>query len=77
MQATDHSLDLLGLKCPLPALKTAKYLKGVAPGGILRVLCSDPMSVIDIPNLVRETGDALVDQRQEEATFVFVIRKGG
>ena len=77
MQATDHSLDLYGLKCPLPALKTAKYLKSVTPGSIVRVTCSDPMSVIDIPNLIRETGDALVDQRQEDATYIFVIRKGG
>ena len=75
MQATDHSLDLLGLKCPLPALKTAKFLKGVAPGGTVRVLCSDPMAVIDIPNLIRETGDTLLDQQQDGATVVFVIRK--
>lgn len=93
MQATDHALDLLGLKCPLPALKTAKFLKGIAAGETVRVLCSDPMAAIDIPNLIRETGDVLLDQRQETqqetqretrqetqqeaTTLVFVIRKGG
>lgn len=77
MQATDHSLDLLGLKCPLPALKTAKFLKSVAAGDTLRVICSDPMTVIDIPNLLRETGDTLIDQQQEGATLIFVIRKAG
>ena len=54
---TTTKLDLTGLKCPLPALKTRKALKSVAPGDFLEVHCTDPLSVIDIPNLIRETGD--------------------
>jgi hypothetical protein len=27
-------LDLSGLKCPLPALKTRKALKSLTPGGV-------------------------------------------
>ena len=50
-------LDLTGLKCPLPALKTRKALKSLAPGDRIEVHCTDPMAVIDIPNLIRETGD--------------------
>lgn len=77
MSASDHSLDLIGLKCPLPALKTAKYLKGLPPGATVEVTCSDPLAVIDIPNLLNTTGDALLDQRQEAERLVFLIRKGG
>ena len=54
---TTTKLDLAGLKCPLPALKTRKALKSLAAGDRLEVLCTDPLSVIDIPNLIRETGD--------------------
>jgi len=54
---TRTKLDLTGLKCPLPALKTRKALKGLKAGDVLEVLCTDPLSVIDIPNLIRETGD--------------------
>lgn len=68
-------LDLSGLKCPLPALRIRKALKGLAPGRILSVICTDPMAVIDIPNLVRETGDMLADQRTEAGTTRFEIRK--
>ena len=50
-------LDLTGLKCPLPALKTRKALKSVKPGDRLEVHCTDPLSVIDIPHLIAETGD--------------------
>jgi tRNA 2-thiouridine synthesizing protein A len=70
-------LDLKGLKCPLPALKARKALKSVAVGGTLQVLCTDPMAAIDIPNLIRETGDELVSQAANDGVMVFVIRKAG
>jgi tRNA 2-thiouridine synthesizing protein A len=69
-------LDLKGLKCPLPALKARKALKSVNPGDELHVLCTDPMAAIDIPNLIRETGDALVSQANADGVLTFVIRKG-
>ncbi len=74
---TSTVLDLKGLKCPLPALKARKALKGLAPGASLEVLCTDPMAAIDIPNLIRETGDALVSQAADAGVLSFLIRKGG
>jgi tRNA 2-thiouridine synthesizing protein A len=68
-------LDLKGLKCPLPALKTRKALKALGPGTRLSVHCTDPMSAIDIPNLIRETGDELLGQSQNGEVLVFDIRK--
>jgi tRNA 2-thiouridine synthesizing protein A len=70
-------LDLSGLKCPLPVLRTRKALRAMQPGDQLRVLCTDPLAGIDVPNLIRETGDILEDQQQENATISFVIRKAG
>jgi len=67
-------LDLAGLKCPLPALKTRKVLAALPAGARLEVRCTDPMSVIDIPHLVRETGDA-VEVKQEGEVIVFLIEK--
>ncbi len=52
-------LDLSGLKCPLPVLRTRKALRALPAGGTLRVTCTDPMAMIDIPNLVREEGARL------------------
>lgn len=68
-------LDLTGLKCPLPALKTRKALKGLAPGDRLEVHCTDPMAVIDIPNLIRETGDRIELRERDEKRIVFLIEK--
>jgi tRNA 2-thiouridine synthesizing protein A len=71
----EKTLDLRGLKCPLPVLHTRKALAGLAPGHVLLVECTDPLAGIDIPNLVRETGDALEDMRREGKLLAFRIRK--
>ncbi|MBD2745166.1 sulfurtransferase TusA family protein [Microvirga sp. BT688] len=68
-------LDLSGLKCPLPVLRTRKVLRALQPGDLLRVVCTDPLAGIDVPNLIRETGDILEDQQQENSTISFLIRK--
>jgi tRNA 2-thiouridine synthesizing protein A len=68
-------LNLRGLKCPLPALKARKALTKLTAGDTLVLECTDPLSTIDIPNLVRETGDVLEDSALEAALFVFRIRK--
>jgi tRNA 2-thiouridine synthesizing protein A len=68
-------LDLSGLKCPLPALKTRKALKALQPGDRLEVRCTDPLSVIDIPNLIRETGDKVEITERAEREIVFLIEK--
>jgi tRNA 2-thiouridine synthesizing protein A len=71
----DTVLNLRGLKCPLPALKARKALTKLSAGDMLVLECTDPLSTIDIPNLVRETGDVLEDSTKDSALFVFRIRK--
>ncbi|MGJ3262206.1 MAG: sulfurtransferase TusA family protein [Salinarimonas sp.] len=79
---SEIDLDLPRLQCPPPALKTRKALSRAAPGTLLVVACTDPMAVIDIPHLVNETGDALVDRETRPVdggaeVLVFRIRKAG
>jgi tRNA 2-thiouridine synthesizing protein A len=71
----ETTFDLRGLKCPLPVLRTRKALAGMRPGDILLVACTDPLAGIDIPNLLRETGDILEDTRNEARVMTFRIRK--
>jgi tRNA 2-thiouridine synthesizing protein A len=72
---TTTKLDLTGLKCPLPALKTRKALKSVTAGDLLEVHCTDPLSVIDIPALIQETGDKVEITERSDARIVFLIEK--
>ncbi|MEW6768350.1 MAG: sulfurtransferase TusA family protein [Pseudomonadota bacterium] len=72
---TTTKLDLKGLKCPLPVLKTRKALNALSAGDRLEVHCTDPLSVIDIPNLIRETGDRVEIAARDEKSVVFLIEK--
>ena len=71
----EKTFDLRGLKCPLPVLRTRKALAGMAPGDVLIVTCTDPLAGIDIPALLRETGNALEEIRTEAPVMIFRIRK--
>ena len=70
-------LNLRGLKCPLPALKARKALTKLAAGDTLVLECTDPLSTIDIPNLVRETGDVLEANAQESTSKAMRGGAGG
>ena len=56
-------------------MKTRKALKALKPGDFLEVRCTDPLSVIDIPNLIRETGDKVEITERAEQQIVFLIEK--
>jgi tRNA 2-thiouridine synthesizing protein A len=71
----EKTLNLRGLKCPLPALRTRKALGALAPGEILVVECTDPLAGIDIPNLLNQTGDKLEDTVKDKRLLTFRIRK--
>jgi len=71
----ESKVNMRGLKCPLPALKTRKLLSKLAAGDVLIVECSDPLTAIDIPNLIRETGDAIEDSGKQGRVLTFKIRK--
>ena len=68
-------LDLRGLKCPLPALKTRKALTRLSTGQRLCVEATDPLSVIDIPHVCQETGDRLIAQAETDGVHCFTIEK--
>ena len=71
----DKTLNLRGLKCPLPALRARKALTGMAAGDLLTIECTAPLTAIDIPNLLRQTGDRLEDKSEADGVLSFQIRK--
>jgi len=71
----EKTLNLRGLKCPLPALRAKKALSGLAAGDLLTIECTDPLTAIDIPNLLRQTGDVLEDKAEARGVLTYRIRK--
>jgi tRNA 2-thiouridine synthesizing protein A len=70
-----QTLDLKGLSCPLPIVKTAKAMKGLHSGDTVEVFATDPGSVPDFNAWSKATGNPLVEQNETGGVFRFVIRK--
>ena len=68
-------LDLCGQNCPLPLLKTKKYLANIQHGDLVEVLTTDPSSITDIANFCAKTGNILVSQTTQNEVTTTVIRK--
>ncbi|MFS8038284.1 sulfurtransferase TusA family protein [Xanthobacter sp. AM11] len=75
--AVGLELDLRGLKCPLPALRTRKALAAAPPGTRLVVRCTDPLAVIDIPHAAYGAGATVEAQETRQGVLTFVLRTGG
>jgi tRNA 2-thiouridine synthesizing protein A len=71
----DQQVDARGLACPMPIVKTATAIRGLASGAILEVLATDPGSVKDFAAWTRSTGNELLESSQEESVYRFLIRK--
>ncbi|HEY7997939.1 MAG TPA: sulfurtransferase TusA family protein [Pseudolabrys sp.] len=72
---TKKTMNLRGLKCPLPALRVRKMLSGLKTDDVIVAECTDPLTAIDIPNLLRQTGDVLEGKTEAEDVLTFRIRK--
>jgi tRNA 2-thiouridine synthesizing protein A len=69
------SLDLKGLSCPLPIIKTAKAMKELAPGELLEAFATDPGSVPDFKAWSKSTGNPLVESSERGGVFHFILQK--
>jgi tRNA 2-thiouridine synthesizing protein A len=70
----DKELDVRGLNCPMPILKTKKTLGDLAAGQVLRVVATDPGSVRDFQAFAKQTGHALLEQTTQGDEFVHLMR---
>ena len=74
-EATD-TLDTSGLLCPLPVYKAAMVLGKLQDGQVLKLICTDPGSLEDIPAMARQRGDTLLASDNQGGTQTFWISKG-
>lgn len=75
MQKVDKELDARGLNCPLPILRTKQSLAGMISGQILRIIATDPGSVIDFQVFAEQTGNELLLLSEMEKEFIFLLKK--
>ena len=71
-----HTLDAVGLLCPLPVLKARKRLQALASGQTLTMLADDPAAIVDVPHFCTEAGHVLESSVLDGPVQTYVIRKG-
>ena len=71
---TIHELDVKGLACPLPVLKTKKRIKNLASGDLLIVVATDPSSTIDFRAFCDVTSHTLEEFLEKDGVYKFHIR---
>lgn len=71
----DQELDVRGLNCPLPILKTKKALNTMQRGQTLYVRATDPGSVLDFKAFAAQTGNQLLESSEADGVFSFLLKK--
>ena len=65
-------LDLTGLVCPMPVLKTQAFLKK-RDVDQLKLICTDPQTESDIPIFCQAKGIKLIKWFKENEKYIFII----
>jgi tRNA 2-thiouridine synthesizing protein A len=71
----DKELDVRGLNCPLPILRTKKSLVDMNTGQVLKIMATDPGAVIDFQVFSDQTGNDLISLSELGGEFTFYMRK--
>lgn len=77
MAEADAVLDLRGLACPMPVLRTKRALAALPAGAEIVVEATDPMASLDIPHFCNENGHRLLSRETDGRVVRFRIARGG
>jgi tRNA 2-thiouridine synthesizing protein A len=67
-------LDVRGLLCPLPVIRTQDRIKALPDGALLDVVATDPGAMHDIPAFCRVHGHELVSAEARDREFWIRVR---
>jgi tRNA 2-thiouridine synthesizing protein A len=70
----DRVIDAQFQKSPLPVLRAARMLRGMAAGEKLRVLATDPAAVADFRDFCKQTGHALIAAGESRGVYSFSVK---
>jgi len=74
-QTATVELDLSGLTCPMPLLKTKQALNRLQSGAIVKVVATDPGSQRDFQVFAEQSGNRLLSAEKHDECFVYVLMK--
>lgn len=72
----NKELDVRGMNCPVPILRSKKAIGELASGQVLKVVATDPGSVKDMQAFANQTGNELLDSDENSGVYTYFLRKG-
>ena len=73
----DTTLDVQGLQCPMPILKTKKAVAALPKGATIEVLATDPGAPADFEAFCTQSRNTLLESTEAGGVFRFVIQHTG
>ncbi|AHL70120.1 sulfurtransferase TusA family protein [Bacillus altitudinis MN12] len=73
---SDHILDVTGLACPMPIIRTKKKMNDLAEGQVLEIHATDKGAKADLAAWAKSSGHELITQTDEGHVLKFWVRKG-
>ena len=71
---SEHTLDARNLLCPLPVIRVQSKAQTLANGDTLKVICTDPGALSDIPAWCRINGHSVLDTQNIDKEVIITIK---
>ncbi len=71
-----QELDLTGLECPMPLLRTKLALNALVSGEVLKVAATDPASEKDFHLFANQSSNRIIDFQKDKEAYFYWIEKG-
>ncbi|MEI5875912.1 sulfurtransferase TusA family protein [Bacillus paranthracis] len=68
-------LDVKGLACPMPIVKTKKAMEALQSGEVLEIHVTDKGAIKDIPAWSQTSGHEVLKHTEEDGELKFWIKK--
>ena len=71
----DHTLDVIGLRCPEPLMMVRQKMRKIELGETLLVIADDHSTTRDIPSYCRFIEHDLILSETEDSPYRYLIKK--
>ena len=68
-------VDARRLLCPMPVIRLQDSISRLSPGGQIKITCTDPGVMNDIPAWSRLNGHRVIFAEEQDEEFILVVEK--
>lgn len=75
MLESDYEVDASGYNCPVPIIKTKKLIDTILVGQTIKIISTDPGSIMDIATFCNQTKNIMRHQAEIDGAYIFIVEK--